>query len=74
MAYTYNEPSIWYEFIYDTAKAHKEQGLVNVMVTNGFINREPLEQLLPYIDAMNIDVKAFTEEFYSKYCKGLSAV
>lgn len=75
VAYTYNEPSIWYEFIYDTARLIKEQGLVNVMVTNGFINREPLEQLLPYIDAMNIDVKAFTEEFYSKYCKGtLSSV
>jgi pyruvate formate lyase activating enzyme len=69
-AYTYNEPSIWYEFVYDAARLIKEQGLVNVLVTNGFINKEPLEQLLPYIDAMNIDVKAFTEKFYDKYCKG----
>jgi pyruvate formate lyase activating enzyme len=70
VAYTYNEPSIWYEFVYDSAKLVREMGLVNVLVTNGFINPEPLEQLLPYIDAMNIDVKAFTEEFYRKYCKG----
>ncbi len=70
VAYTYNEPSVWYEFIYDTARLVNQKGLVNVLVTNGFINMEPLEQLLPYIDAMNIDVKAFTEEFYSKYCKG----
>jgi pyruvate formate lyase activating enzyme len=75
VAYTYNEPSIWYEFIHDAARLVREQGFVNVLVTNGFINIEPLEQLLPYIDAMNIDVKAFTEEFYSKYCKGaLSSV
>ncbi len=70
VAYTYNEPSIWYEFIYDAARLVKEHGLANVLVTNGFINPGPLEQLLPYIDAMNIDVKAFTEEFYNKYCKG----
>lgn len=75
VAYTYNEPSIWYEFVFDTARLVREQGFVNVLVTNGFINPEPLEQLLPYIDAMNIDVKAFTEEFYGKYCKGsLSSV
>ena len=75
VAYTYNEPSIWYEFIYDAARLVKEQGLVNVLVTNGFINPGPLEQLLPYVDAMNIDVKAFTEDFYNKYCKGaLSSV
>ncbi len=75
VAYTYNEPSIWYEFVFDTARLVREQGFVNVLVTNGFINPGPLEQLLPYIDAMNIDVKAFTEEFYGKYCKGsLSSV
>lgn len=75
VAYTYNEPSIWYEFIHDTARLVKKQGLMNVLVTNGFISIEPLEQLLPYMDAMNIDVKAFTEEFYKNYCKGaLSSV
>lgn len=70
VAYTYNEPSIWYEFIRDTAGRVREKGLVNVLVTNGFINRKPLEELLPYIDAMNIDVKAFTEKFYGQFCKG----
>ncbi len=70
VAYTYNEPSIWYEFVYDSARLVREKGLANVLVTNGFINRKPLEDLLPYIDAMNIDVKAFTEEFYGQFCKG----
>ncbi|MDP4092945.1 MAG: AmmeMemoRadiSam system radical SAM enzyme [Bacillota bacterium] len=69
IAYTYNEPSIWYEFVYDTSKAAKEAGLLNVLVTNGFITREPLLELLPYIDAMNIDVKAYTNTFYKDICK-----
>ena len=54
----------------ETSKLVKKNGLVNVLVTNGFINKKPMEELLPYIDAMNIDVKAYTEEFYKKYCKG----
>lgn len=70
IAYTYNEPSIWYEFVYDTSRLVKEKGLSNVLVTNGFISREPLEELLPYIDAMNIDVKAYTASFYKEICKG----
>ena len=70
VAYTYNEPTIWYEFVLDAAKLIREKGLVNVLVTNGFINEEPLEELLPYIDAMNIDVKAFTGNFYTRYCMG----
>lgn len=70
IAYTYNEPSIWYEYVLDTAILVKEKGMANVLVTNGYICREPLEKLLPYIDAMNIDVKAFTGEFYKKICKG----
>ena len=70
VAYTYNEPTVWYEFVMDTAKLVREKGLANVLVTNGFINEEPLEELLPYIDAMNIDVKAFTGDFYGRYCKG----
>lgn len=70
IAYTYNEPSIWYEFVYDTAKLAKEKGLVNVLVTNGFISREPLMNILPFVDAMNIDVKAYTAKFYSEICKG----
>lgn len=69
IAYTYNEPSIWYEFVYDTSRLAKEKGLVNVLVTNGFISREPLQELLPYIDAMNIDVKGYTAAFYNEVCK-----
>ena len=64
IAYTYNEPTIWYEYVLECVKLARQQGLKNVLVTNGFIEKEPLEELLPYIDAMNIDVKAFHEDFY----------
>ena len=70
IAYTYNEPSIWYEFVYETAKKAKENGLLNVLVTNGYISEEPLKQILPYIDAMNIDLKAFNDKFYRELVKG----
>ncbi|MFH1201792.1 MAG: AmmeMemoRadiSam system radical SAM enzyme [Candidatus Omnitrophota bacterium] len=70
IAYTYNEPFIWYEFVYDTAKMARDQGLENVLVTNGFVNKEPLEKILPLIDAMNIDLKSIDELFYEKYCFG----
>jgi pyruvate formate lyase activating enzyme len=71
IAYTYNEPSIWFEFVYETARLAKDRGLKNVLVTNGFISEEPLKDLLPYIDAMNIDVKGFTEKYYRDVCKGI---
>ena len=70
IAYTYNEPTIWYEYILDTARIARDNNLVNVFVTNGYISEEPLNNLLEYIDAMNIDVKAFNEDFYSNYCNG----
>lgn len=70
IAYTYNEPFIWYEFVLDTAKLAKEAGLKNVLVTNGYVNNEPLKEILPFIDAMNIDIKSVEEEFYHKICKG----
>ena len=70
VAYTYTEPLIWYEYILDSAKILNEHDLKVVLVTNGFINPEPLKLLLPYIDAMNIDLKAFTNEFYKTYCSG----
>ena len=70
IAYTYNEPFIWYEFVLDTARLAKKNGLENVLVTNGYVNMAPLEEMLPVIDAMNIDLKSFDEEFYSKICKG----
>jgi pyruvate formate lyase activating enzyme len=70
VAYTYNEPTIWYEFVYDSARFVKEKGMKNVLVTNGYINEEPLSDLVPYIDAMNIDLKAFNNDFYQKVCGG----
>ena len=74
LAFTYNEPVTMYDFMLDTAKLSKEKGLVNVMVTNGYINPEPLERLLPYFDAMNIDLKYFNEEGYKKIGGGLETV
>jgi pyruvate formate lyase activating enzyme len=70
IAYTYNEPTVWYEYVYETAKLAKEKGLLNVLVTNGFINPEPLDNILPFIDAMNIDLKGYSEGFYRDIVKG----
>ncbi len=70
IAYTYNEPFTFYEFMLETAKLAHESGLKNIVVSNGYINPEPLEELLPFIDAFNIDLKAFSEEFYKKQTKG----
>lgn len=70
IAYTYTEPLIWYEYIKDTAQIAKEKNLKNVLVTNGYINEPPLLELLPLIDAMNIDVKSMENDFYTKVCKG----
>jgi len=70
IAYTYNEPSMSYEYIRGISKVIRKHGLKNVMVTNGYINEKPLMELLPYIDAMNIDLKAMTDQFYKKICKG----
>jgi pyruvate formate lyase activating enzyme len=68
VAWTYNEPVIWYEFTYDCSKIAKEHGLYTVYVTNGYINEEPLRELSHYLDAMNIDIKAFKEDFYKNVC------
>lgn len=70
IAYTYNEPFIWYEYVYDTARLARENGLKNVLVTNGYVQQEPLLDLLPYIDALNIDVKSMRPEFYKDICRG----
>lgn len=69
VAFTYNEPCIWYEYIVKAAMALKEKNLKVVLVTNGFIEKTPLQELLPCVDAMNIDVKAFNNEFYTRNCK-----
>ncbi len=65
VAFTYNEPLVGYEFVLDTAKLLKEKNLAVVLVTNGQIEPEPWEKLLPYVDAVNIDLKGFTQSFYS---------
>lgn len=69
IAYTYNEPVVWYEYMFETAKKAKDAGLKNVMVTNGFINEKPLHDILPFIDAFNVDLKAYSEEFYKTQTK-----
>ncbi|MCX6665383.1 MAG: AmmeMemoRadiSam system radical SAM enzyme [Euryarchaeota archaeon] len=69
IAWTYNEPTIWYEYTLDTAKQAKKEGLYTVYVTNGYIKEDPLKEISPYLDAMNIDVKAFDEKFYKKICQ-----
>lgn len=71
LAFTYNEPSIWYEYVYDVCKAIKEinKDHKTVLVTNGFICEEPLIKLLPYVDALNIDLKG-NDKYYKKLCFG----
>ena len=64
VAFTYNEPLVGYEFVYDTARLLKEVGLATVLVTNGQIEKDSWLHLLPYIDAVNIDLKGFTQAFY----------
>lgn len=70
IAYTYNEPTVNYEFMYDTMRMVRDEDNLNVMVTNGFINREPLLKLLPYVDGINIDLKSYSENFYKQLCNG----
>ncbi len=70
IAYTYNEPIIWYEYVYDTARLVYEAGMHNVLVTNGIIEEQPLRELLPYVAAMNVDIKAWRDDFYRELCSG----
>ena len=70
IAFTYNEPLIGYEFILDTAKLIKKLGMKTVLVTNGTAELNVLEKLAPYIDAMNIDLKGFTDRYYREVLKG----
>lgn len=70
IAFTYNEPLVGWEFVRDTARLFHEQGMRTVMVSNGMASRKVLRELLPYIDAMNIDLKGFTEGFYRDFLGG----
>jgi pyruvate formate lyase activating enzyme len=69
VSWTYNEPTIWYEFTYDASILAKKNKFYTCYVTNGYISEEPLRKIAPYLDAMNIDVKAFKGDFYKKLCK-----
>lgn len=64
IAWTYNEPTIWHEYTYECAKLAKEAGLGTIYVTNGYMTPDALRHIAPYLDAANIDIKAFTEKFY----------
>ncbi len=66
IAFTYNEPVIWLEYIRDVALLAKNNGLRTVMVSNGYVNREPLEEFISFTDAFNIDLKAFNNDFYRR--------
>ncbi len=74
VAFTYNEPMVGFEFVRDTAKLVRERHMKNVTVTNGSASREALEEVLPYMDAFNIDLKGFTPEYYKKLGGDLDTV
>lgn len=74
VAFTYNEPLVGWEYVRDTAQLVKELGMKNVLVTNGTASLDILEELIPYIDAMNIDLKGFREEYYRRLGGSLPAV
>jgi len=68
IAYTYTEPTIFFEYALDIAKMATNEGIKNVFVTNGYITPEALKEIAPYLDAANIDLKSFSDEFYRKNC------
>lgn len=69
MAYTYNEPTVFFEYTYDTARLAHERGIRNVYVSNGFMTEDVLEVLEPYLDGINVDLKSFSEGFYRQQCQ-----
>ena len=70
IAYTYSEPVVFYEYMYDTARVGKREGIGSVMISNGYIKKEPLVELCKELSAVKIDFKAFTEKFYKETCSG----
>jgi len=69
ISYTYTEPTIFFEFAYDTAKLAKQNKLSNVFVTNGYMTKEAIDKISPYLDSANIDLKSFRNDFYQNTCK-----
>jgi pyruvate formate lyase activating enzyme len=70
LAFTYSEPIVFYEYMYDMARLAKAQGLRSVVISNGFINEEPLRELAPHIAAYKVDLKSFSEKYYQEVCEG----
>lgn len=68
IAYTYNEPVVFFEYTYDTAKLAHEKGLKNIYVTSGYETRAAIDRLSPYVEGMNIDIKSFSDDFYKEVC------
>ena len=68
IAFTYTEPLTWWEYIYDIAVLAHERGLKNILVSAGYVEKEPLRDLMPYLDAANVDIKAMDDGFYRRYC------
>ncbi|GAI02889.1 unnamed protein product, partial [marine sediment metagenome] len=68
IAYTYTEPTIFFEYAYDTAKLAHEVDIKNVFVTNGYMTEEAIKKIEPYLDAANVDLKSFSDDFYRKLC------
>ncbi|MDY7077690.1 MAG: AmmeMemoRadiSam system radical SAM enzyme [Chloroflexota bacterium] len=69
IAYTYNEPTVFFEYTYDTAKLAHENGIKNIYVSNGYMSQATLNMIEPYLHGINLDLKAFTEEFYREQCQ-----
>lgn len=76
IAYTYTEPLVWFEYLLEAGALAHEKGLMNILVTNGIVNEAPLRELMPLIDAVNVDLKSMNADFYKTYChvEGLEAV
>ena len=70
ISYTYTEPTIFFEYAYEIGQIAKKEGLLNVFVTNGYMTRKTIQMIQPYLDAANIDLKSFRDDFYGKVCKG----
>jgi pyruvate formate lyase activating enzyme len=70
IAYTYTEPTIFFEYAYDCSKKAVQHSLKNVFVTNGFMTKEALDTIKPYLHAANVDLKSFSDDYYKKVCKG----
>ena len=64
IAYTYTEPTVYFEFAYDTAKIASQKGIKNIFVTNGYMTPEAISMIAPYLDGANVDLKAYSDDFY----------